>query len=127
MQMTFLEICQRVAAESGTFGGATAPLTTANQTGRALKVVNAVKAGWEDLQLMHRNWLFMRKAFLKDLQQGTGQYSGATLSLTDVTRWLPVLEDDTGIYSVYDNSIGVADERAIPEEITWASYRDRYV
>lgn len=121
--MTFLELCQEVAAESGTVAGVSAFTTVANPTGRVANVVRWVRNAYRDIQNERGDWLWMRKTFSKSLTIGQTTYTDTGWSL-DVGLWFP----DTPSFSsmaLYDPATGTADEGAI-SHISWPTWRERY-
>jgi hypothetical protein len=89
---TFLELCGKVARESGAVGSA--PASVADQTGRQGKVVEWVRQAWEQIQTDQPDWLFLRGDFDGALAIGVMEYAPATFGIDDFTRWLP----DTDTY-----------------------------
>lgn len=122
---TFLQLAQDVARESGTISG-TNPTAVASQTGRLLKIVEWVAQAWTEIQNLHADWRWMQKTFSGDTSSGTGQYTPASWSVTDLRDWL---RDDrvTGYqpHTIYLTADGVADEGALLE-ITWQQWRTKY-
>lgn len=59
--MTFLQLCQRMAAECGVSGTLT---TTAGQQGSLQRIINWVNQAWLELQLEHDDWGFMKSSVL---------------------------------------------------------------
>lgn len=119
--MNYLQICQDVVRESGTISGDTTPSTTSGQSGRTLKVVNWVSKAWQEIQNLHDDWLWMRTEFTGTITQGAARYTAASFNLTRWSRWIT----DEHVVTIYDTSIGVADEGEI-RQITWETWRARY-
>lgn len=106
---TFLELCQDVAADSGTMtGGASSIATTVDQIGRAGRIVGWVKQAWHDIQTHRPSWMWMQKQFEAPLIIGQGAYSASDLSLARVSKFLA--DDMYRRASIYETSKGVADE-----------------
>jgi len=83
--MNFLQICQRVRQEAGISG--TGPASVTNQTGEMARVVDWVKAAYEDIQNLHDNWKFMRREFTFPTIAGNPVYLPSAISLDEFGRW----------------------------------------
>jgi hypothetical protein len=118
--MTFLELCQMVARESGTVSG-TLPTAVTGQTGREGKIVYWTQEAWRRIQNSRRGWRWMRAEFEKPIGASSQRYTAAAFSLDRLADW--ITEPDT--LTVYDTAIGVADEQSIPF-IPFDEYRARY-
>ena len=122
---TYLELSQALARESGTISG-TNPTTVTSQTGRLLKIVNWIDQANVAIQNLHADWRWMQKTFSGDTSSGSGQYTPASWSITDLRDWL---RDNrvTGYqpHTIYLTADGVAGEGALLE-ITWQQWRTTY-
>ena len=122
---TYLELSQALARESGTISG-TNPTAVASQTGRLLKIVNWIDQANVAIQNLHADWRWMQKTFSGDTSSGSGQYTPASWSITDLRDWL---RDNrvTGYqpHTIYLTTDGVAGEGALLE-ITWQQWRTTY-
>lgn len=115
---TFLELCQKVARESGTVSG-TLPSTVVSQSGRLAKVVYWTNDAWRQIQNRRNAWLWMRAEFTGTLTSGAPRYTAAgSFSLTRWAAW--ILEKDT--VTIYKTSLGVADETQLLY-MPWHQYR----
>lgn len=121
--MTFLELCQEVADESGTVAGVPSFTTVSNATGRLAKVVRWTRNAYRDIQNERNDWKWMRKAFTKSLTIGQSLYTDTAWAL-DVAVWIPD-NDGYNALAIYDPATGVADEGAI-SQIAWETWRERY-
>jgi|TARA_Y100000310_G_scaffold151285_1_gene150852 hypothetical protein len=117
---TFLEICQKVARESGTISGVQ-PAAVTSQVGRLLEVVNWVIDAWHDIQSDRPNWLWMRKEFSDVTIASTAKYAATAWSLTSFSRWVV----EPKVVTIYLTATGVSDEGELAN-ITWATWRERY-
>lgn len=113
--MNFLQLCQKVAFESGTIpasNGTNLPAAVTGQTGRLAKIVEWVKDSWEDIQAERSDWDFMRSPFTStDIVQSTAKYSAADLSITDWREWIMTREAHRDSnFTIYLTATGVADE-----------------
>lgn len=123
MARTFLQLCQRVARESGTISGSALPASVVSQSGRLLKVVDWTAQAWVDIQNMSESWKFLRKELPSGCVTvaGTARYTGASFSIDTLAKW--VHAKDT--FTVYLQSTGVADESRL-DPISWADWRRLY-
>lgn len=119
---TFLQLCRRVAQESGTVSG-NAPASVVDQTGRLGKIVQWTAAAWEQVQNLHGQWLFMRAEIPATAvtTPGAARYTPASWNITDLAEWL-VGRNRVTMYLV---SAGVVDEQPI-RFLDWDSWRTRY-
>lgn len=109
---TFLQLCQRVAQESGTVSG-TQPSTVVGQTGRLGSIVQWVAAAYSDIQNHRKTWLWMQGEFEASLTIAKQRYAGSDFALTRVAEF------DRGLF-LYDASKGVSDEGPL----TYMQWRD---
>lgn len=120
--MTFLELCQRVARESGASGGDSLPTTVTGQSGRARRIVDATATAWRQIQNRSRWWLWMRDDFDQALTATVGTYAGSSLI---GSRYRELVFDpesvETGM-TIYDPSIGRSDESYL-RFLPWHEYR----
>jgi len=117
---TFLELCQKVAKESGTISG-TYPTAVASQNGRLKLIVDYTIDGWKQIQNSRNAWAWMRKEFTGPLTAGTAKYTGASFSILDFARW--VTEEDS--LTMYLTATGVSDEGELAA-ISWANWRKAF-
>lgn len=79
-------MARRLKSESGRSGSG--PVSVSSAIDNDLRIVNAVRDCWLDLQLEPRNWRFMRKSLSgKSLSEGVGEYSQSSFGVTDVASW----------------------------------------
>jgi hypothetical protein len=110
---TFLQLCQRVAQESGTVSSGTSPSTVVAQTGRLGKIVNWTNTAWTDIQLDRSEWRWMRKELEEDLVASTQRYSASDLSVTSFQKWLVTGDYNEDRWSLYVTADGVETEGPI--------------
>lgn len=123
--MNYLQLCQRLAQESGTIKGDSLPTAVTGQSGRLLKIVNWVAAAWLDIQTAKDSWQWMRDEFSSGvIVAGTARYSPTTLGLTRHRRWLPDTPDYLSM-SIYKTSDGAAYERPL-KQISFPQFRSMY-
>lgn len=121
--MTYLELCQMIARESGTVSG-TLPSSVVTQTGRLGKIVHWVDTAWRQIQNRRNAWLWMRGEFGSPdavTSAGTARYTAASWNLTRWAEWITTADTVT----IYKQSEGVSDE--VPMLfMPWALYRRTY-
>tara|TARA_R110001606_G_scaffold149391_2_gene289365 strand:- start:201 stop:887 length:687 start_codon:yes stop_codon:yes gene_type:complete len=117
---TFLQLCQKVASESGTISG-TLPTAVTGQSGRLLQIVNFTIDAWRQVQNSRNNWNWMRKEFSGSLTSGTAKYTGASFSISDFARWV----SETDSLTLYLTATGVSDEGEITF-ISWSDWRKSF-
>ena len=103
--MTYLELCQMVARESGTIPTGQ-PSSVTGQSGRLDSVVRWTAQSWVDVQNRRSAWLWMVREFDAELIPGVQQYSAADLGVDCLGEWL----DDI---RVYDPEKGLDDESSM--------------
>lgn len=116
--MNRLELAQQLRRDCGISGSET---TTINASGEWGDVVNWIDRAWNDIQIAHDDWMWMRKSFSFSTiaQQAIYAPAGAPLSLSDFGSWMP------GTFRIYRDSI----QSEIPLNF-WHSYdqfRDTYL
>ena len=114
---TFLELCQKVARDSGTVSG-TLPSAVTSQSGRLAKVVYWTAEAWRIIQNRRSAWLWMRAEYEKNLVAGTARYTASGFALTRWAEW--IVEKDT--VTIYEASVGVSDEQPLVF-MPWTTYR----
>ncbi|MCA0276249.1 MAG: hypothetical protein LCH86_09605 [Proteobacteria bacterium] len=114
--MDFLELCQRVASESGTINGVL-PTTVTGQTGRLAKVVRWTNDAWRQIQNANASWRWMQAEFYGPTaaHQQRYAYSGFNDLVTSsaITRFADWIYSPDGVdsgISLYDPSVGANDE-----------------
>lgn len=122
--MNLLQLCKKVASDSGTVAGVPSFTTTAGATGRVAQVVGWVQDAWRDIQNERTDWEWMRKTFSHALTIGQREYSAADLGLTDLGKFLPDTPEQR-VMSLYDPAQGQAQESHI-QHVQWAYYRQTY-
>jgi len=118
--MTFLELCQRAAVESGTVSGTGVPSTTVGQDGRLGRIVSWTASEWTDIQRRKATWLWLTKMFSGSTIANQRAYAGSDFAevtggpITRFSRWVWDREAlrDSGV-SCYLTSTGATDERAL--------------
>lgn len=125
---TFLQLCSLLATRSGAIG--TAPVTVAGQTGRQAKCVDWIMNAWEIIQSDFADWNWMQaEVAATALTISQTGYTGAQLGIATRFAAFKGDRDVDGIlyrpWTLYDNSIGQSDERAL-REISFVQWRETY-
>jgi len=115
---TFLELCQKVARESGTVSGVK-PTAVTGQTDRLAKIVYWTNDAWRQIQNAHAGWLWMQAEFYGSTVASTQRYAAtsfndlaAAAAITRFADWVYSEDGDSGI-TLYDPAIGLSDEGAL--------------
>lgn len=119
--MTYLELCQRAARESGTIPGDNTPSTVVGQSGRLRKLIDWVATAYTDIQTEFNDWRWMQGTYSGSVTQSNPTYTGASFGLSRFNRWIATPHQVT----IYETPEGVADE----SELTfrpWDDFRRLY-
>jgi hypothetical protein len=109
--MTFLELCQAVARESGTISG-TKPTTVVGQTGRLLNVVSWTAEAYRMIQRERRDWRWLDAEFSGNTVAAQGDYTPANMGITSrFVGWRLGPDHAKNSLSAYLTSTGRADEQ----------------
>ena len=109
--MNYLELCKRLRLEAGISG--VGPAAVTGQTGEMLRVVEWVDAAYQDVQIAHASWRFLRKDFSFSTIASTQEYTPAAVSLEDLATWI---QQDMRLY------LTIGDEQFL-ETIQWDDFR----
>lgn len=110
--MTYLELCQAVAEESGTVTSLPAPSAVTGQTDRLLRIVRWVRDSWTALQVERSDWRWMKASFSKSATSGTKSYSASDWSLdARFAEWADLATQSLNQWSVYKTADGQDQER----------------
>ena len=115
--MNYLDLCKRLAQESGISGAG--PATTVSQTGQLKRVVDWTSQAWQDIQKMRTDWLFMSKEFTFNTVAATRDYYAPDYSITNVDRW------DNQSFLIYETALGESDQNKL-EFLSYRKWRDAY-
>lgn len=126
--MNFLQLCQATHQELGLDeAGAARPSTVANQVGRLGQVVSWVRTSYEEIQSLHRDWLFRRSTggFLTVAAgQSAVTASTITTALTTFEEIAPFWSGDRPFIMCHKTSIG-ADDRQPMWMVDYEEWRGR--
>lgn len=124
--MNFLELCKKVAKDSGTLaGGAQSVITTgASASGRASKIVDWTRDAWINIQNEHDDWLWMRREFEALLTPGKARYTAAELGVPRLGVWLTA-DDYDYPFTIQEEALGKRDEAGLGY-IDYSAWRARY-
>lgn len=112
---TFLELSQRLRQEAGISG--TGPSSVTGQTGEMKRVVDWISAAYEDVQIKHPCWQFLRTEFSFSTIASTSAYLPSAVSLTEHADWI---EQNLTCYLT-----SVADEQPL-DVIPWDEFKGAY-
>lgn len=123
---TFLEMCRDLYRESGTADNfTTRPAAVTGQTGRDAKVVGWIAEAWVQIQNKHRTWRFRNTEFTAPLIASTGEYTAASLSLSNFGFWPPG-RGEQDAFTTYDPNTGVSDEQPL-YWLEWSVFKRRFL
>jgi hypothetical protein len=122
---TLLSLVQDVGRDTGTLPSWHSITTLVGASERALKIASWVNEAWTNIQNEEQSWFWMRAEFSHALVIGQTRYTASDLGVS--TRWGSWTEDSISLcpWSIYDNSIGVADEGPI-RQIDYEFWYRRY-
>jgi hypothetical protein len=124
---TFLELCAKLARESGTINPA--PPAVTGQTGRQAKGVGWIADAWTSIQNAHRDWRFLQGEFSGSLVADQTTYSATTWNIDRFAEWKGDRRTGRcGVYrptTLYDPDLGQSDEGAL-NEISYEQWRLSY-
>ncbi len=107
---TFIELCQELAVDSGTFEDGQ-PATVTDQTGRLGLIVRWIGIAWTSIQTAHANWQWMQSEFSGSTIASQQRYIGNTdFSVERFDRFLCRQNEKEDRFTIYDPSIGLSDE-----------------
>lgn len=119
--MTFLELCQAVARESGTIPGSGKPLTVIGQTGRLQRIVGWTNDAYRRIQTSSDDWRWLTTEFEASLIYGTQRYTAVSLGITTrFAHWVHRGERGAADFTIY----ATADGQATEGEVIYAPWRD---
>jgi hypothetical protein len=107
---TYLELCQKLGAESGTAGDGL-PSTVLTQVGRLAKIVRWVRDAYTMIQQAERDWLWLQGRFSGPTIVSQRNYDGNDMGVTTrLSRFLTTGDGSENRWSIYLTSTGVSDE-----------------
>lgn len=122
--MNYLELSRRLVIEAGISG--VGPASVQNQFGEMARVVNWIKTAYDDLQLVHDDWFFLRGEFsfvtTPDKFRYTAVEAGITHPVMGSTRFL-----NWDINSLAISNTGEAHDQSLLSYISYKEYRDHYL
>lgn len=109
--MTYLELCQEVARESGTISTIGLPASVTGQTGREARIVSWVDMAWNDIQTTRENWRWMRLNFVGQTVANVRNYQWDALGIASrFSHFVYQGEDGDNLISLYKTSEGEGNE-----------------
>jgi hypothetical protein len=114
--MTFLELCQMTARQSGTIEG-NYPTTVVGQVRRLQQIVEYVNEAYLDIQNAHAKWRWLNSEFYGDTVPSQTRYSGTDFSdqgtlaaITRFSQWNFTHDGSEQSLTMYLASAGNGDE-----------------
>jgi hypothetical protein len=131
--MTFLELCQAAALDSGLISSqnlmTTATTASTFYKGRGRHVIDFTVQAWKTIQTGRNDWVWMRASFNGNLVIGQASYTPAQVGIA--TRFRAFIPDRPAEgflpHTIYDAAIGRADETPLCQisPATWRMMYDR--
>lgn len=127
--MNYLQLCQKTAQECGVSGTIS---TTTGQVGSLGRIVSWVGDSWNDLQIQHDDWDWMRSSNLLGggvsfvTVAGQASYPLGTgagtvgVAVDSFGKW------DLGTFRCYPTSVGVSGEMSL-DDVLFDVWRDAYM
>lgn len=127
--MNYLQLCQKTAQECGVSGTIS---TTTGQVGSLGRIVSWVGDSWNDLQIQHDDWDWMRSSNLLGAGvtfttvAGQASYPLGTgagtvgVAVDSFGKW------DLGTFRCYPTSVGVSGEMSL-DDVLFDVWRDAYM
>ena len=97
----------------------TGPDAVTSQTGELGRLVAWVAMAWNDIQMEHSNWRWMRATATVATSTGDNSYASSEFSVTNFGNWIP------GTFRCYQTSIGQTDEQYL-YYMDYDQWRDLY-
>lgn len=128
---TFLELCQKVAQESGTVADLTSPTSVTGQTGRLKRVVDWTRRAYDEIQNEHQDWRWMQADFEGSTIANTRAYDSTAMGITErFSHWVEresgeatdLIDGATSLFTVQDPALGREDEQPLA---VWPWYEFR--
>lgn len=111
--MTYLQLCQKLASESGTITG-TLPTAVTGQTGRLAKMVRWINDAYRQIQTAEPDWKWLESAFTGDTIISQRNYTGSDFGVASrFAEFICSGETTEDRYSIYKSATGVSDETPI--------------
>jgi hypothetical protein len=122
--MNYLDLAKRLVVEAGISGNG--PASVLNQSGEMKRVVGWVQSAYEDLQLVHEDWYFLRGSFsfvtTPDKFRYTPIEAGIPTPIMGESRFL-----NWDINSMAISNTGEANDQSLLNFISYQQYRDHYL
>lgn len=123
---TFLQLCQAVARESGTFPNVGDPATVAGATGRVARLIYWVNDAYGEIQREQFHWRWLQSEVTGNMVAGITTYDGASMGVTErFGEWMLFPDGEKCEVSAWDPDIGQSDEGFLPY-MEWVSFRREY-
>lgn len=124
---TFLQLCRKVARESGTISDLNAPISASGQNGRLLRIVNWTADAYDDIQTMREDWRWLQHSFSGQTIADVQTYNWSAMGITErFGGWVWPSTDQHPEYSIFKTTDGPAKEGYL-RQIPWKTFRQRYM
>ena len=119
--MNRLQLTQRLSREANV--NQTGPTSTLNQVGEYLRLVNWIDAAYEEIQVAHATWNFLRYEFSFALTIGVANYTATAAGLTSFSEWVADDEGESEDFRIYTTA---SDEQYMTY-VPWDMFRVNYM
>lgn len=121
--MTYLELVQKVARDSGTEG--IVPASVTGLTGRAGDIAVWVNDAYRKIQTSRSDWLFKEKTFSGQTLSGVQSYNAAAMGISGPFREWIVSENSNRAreFGIYRTSEGISARQSL-HFIPWSDFRE---
>lgn len=121
--MTFLELCQEVARESGTVPGTGKPQTVSGNTNRLANIVSWTNEAYDRIQTESDNWRWLSAEFESPLISGAQRYTAVSLGISSrFSHWMPESEGRRSGFTIWNTTTGRVGEGDLAY-LNWYDFR----
>lgn len=118
---TYLELCNLLHTETGESGG---DLTAvADLSGYERRIAKYVADAWEDIQLLHTEWRFLRMSALPTVTVGATSLDADAWVYANLSTYIDIIHTET--FSIYLTATGITDESKLIY-VPWEQWKERF-
>lgn len=121
---TYLQLCQKLASETGTAGD-DQPETVSGQAGRLKKMVRWVNDAHRLIQTTHRTWRWLEGSFSGTTTASTQAYSGSDMNVSSRFAEFLCMGDIEDRYWSYLTATGDSDDGQL-KYMSWRDFTLKY-
>lgn len=125
--MTFLELCQEVAKDSGTVPGDSKPQSVLGNSGRLASIVAWTNEAYDRIQIESDHWRWLTTEFEAPLVSGSQRYTATSLAITSrFSHWMPEKEGSESGFTIWNTDIGRSGEGSLCY-LNWPEFRRAFL